>query len=90
MKVIYKYPIRRYPGQTTIEMYKDKQILKLDYDPNGILCIWTLVDTELEKENVTIALVGTGWPLDELNIQFENYITTINDGPYVWHAFEVK
>ena len=44
MKFIYKYPITNMPGNNIIQIPEDRQILKLDYDPNGILCIWALVD----------------------------------------------
>ena len=88
MQIIYKYPISA-PGFNTLTLYKDYKILKLGYDPNRTLCIWAIVNTEKEKEEVQITLVGTGWPLDFETVN-ATYIDTINDGPYVWHAFEVK
>ena len=89
MQVIYKYPIKMKPGHTALRLPKDYKILKLDYDPNNILCIWALVNTENEKVDVDITLVGTGWPI-EVNTEIATYIDTIKEGPYVWHAFEVK
>ena len=89
MQVIYKYPIQRIPGHNPLQLPKDYKILKLDYDPNHILCLWAFVENENEKEDIDINLVGTGWPLD-INPKVVTYINTINDGPYVWHAFEVK
>lgn len=89
MQTIYKYPIKNMPGHNTLSLPKGYQILKLGYDPNKILCLWAIVETDNEKEDLDITLVGTGWPLD-INPEIVTYINTINDGPYVWHAFEVK
>lgn len=90
MQVIYKYPIKMRPGHNYITLPEGYKILKLDYDPNRILCIWALVDNEIEeKKEVDITLVGTGWPLD-INPEITAYIDSVVDGPYVWHAFEVK
>lgn len=89
MKFIYKYPITNMPGNNIIQIPEDRQILKLDYDPNGILCIWAFVDTDSEKKDINIVLLGTGWPIDNDEYMKLHYINTINDGPYVWHAFEV-
>ena len=89
MKTIYKYPIKNYPGTSIININKEHQILKLGYDPNGILCVWAIVNPDSEKVEITIDLIGTGWPLED-NFFIESfYIDTINDGPYVWHAFIV-
>lgn len=88
MKVIYKYPVHA-PGHNKIQMPKGYMILKLGYDPNNILCIWALVNTDNEKEDVFISMVGTGWPLDFDSVKAQ-YLDTINDGPYVWHGFKVE
>ena len=89
MKIIYKYPIKNYPGTNTININKEHQILKLGYDPNNILCIWAIVDPDSEMTSIQISMIGTGW-LEQDNFFIENfYIDTVNDGPYVWHAFEV-
>ena len=89
MQFIYKYPITSMPGHTYLKLPKGYQILKLDYDPNHNLNVWALVDTDNEKEEVCITLVGTGWPL-EINPDKARYLNTINDNEYVWHGFEVK
>lgn len=87
MYFIYKYPIKNYPGKCTININKAHQILKLGHDPNGILCIWAIVDPDSEMTEITINMVGTGWPFEREFFMENIYIDTINDGPYVWHAF---
>ena len=88
MQVIYKYPIKM-PGYNAMSLPENYKILKLGYDANDIPCVWALVETDNEKVDFDITLVGTGWPLD-INPEIATYIDTIVDGPYVWHAFEVK
>lgn len=90
MYCIYKYPLNNIPGGNIIEMPEDAQILKLGYDPNGVLCIWAFVQPDLPKKNKTILLAGTGWPFEKEEWMKLHYINTVNDGPYVWHAFEVN
>ena len=83
MKTVYKYPIELYVS--TIEIYREAEILSIGYDPIGQLCLWALIDTEHEKEFITILTVGTGWELPENGLEF---IDTIKDGPYMWHVFK--
>ena len=83
MKTVYKYPIGLHISRVNI--YKNAQIISAGYDPIGELCIWALVDTEQEKEFVTILTIGTGWELPENGLEF---IDTVKDGPYMWHVFK--
>ena len=68
MKTVYKYPIGLHISRVNI--YKNAQIISAGYDPIGELCIWALVDTEQEKEFVTILAIGTGWELPENGLEF--------------------
>lgn len=85
MKTVYKYPIGLHIKK--IEIYKNAKILSAGYDPSGILCVWALVDTEQEKEEVYFFSIGTGWDLPRCDLEF---IDTVNDGPYMWHIFKAN
>ena len=89
MKTIYKYPIKNYPGTSVININKEYQFLKMGYDPNGVLCIWAYVDPDTEMDSIKITMIGTGWPMEDNFFTESFYIDTVNDGPYVWHAFVV-
>ena len=85
MKTVYKYPLGLHI--TKLSLYKNAQILSVGYDPSGQLCLWALVDTEQEKETISILAVGTGWELPYEDLDF---IDTVNDGPYMWHIFKAN
>ena len=92
MKTIYKYGINS--GITSIELPKRAQIFSANYDANGILSVWAAVDTEEEEmEERFVYLTGTGWPLEDLekdwNYRFINTVIDENNG-LVWHIFELE
>lgn len=86
MKAIYKYELK---NEVTLPI--SAQILHYGADPRGVLCLWAVVNTDEEKtKTLEFELVGTGWPLDEMFEQYgvsHEFVTTINDGPYMWHIF---
>ena len=92
MKTIYKYGINS--GITSIELPKRSQIFSANYDANGVLSVWAAVDTEEEEmEERFVYLTGTGWPLEDLekdwNYRFINTVIDENNG-LVWHIFELE
>lgn len=52
------------------------------------LCVWAIVDTEVETEARSIAVVGTGHEMGADNFK---YIGTaqMRGGALIWHVFEV-
>jgi hypothetical protein len=50
-------------------------------------CIWAKVSPENELEKRQFLVVGTGHTFDDTDMV---YIGTYQDGPFVWHLFEVK
>ncbi len=77
---IYKYELGSM--DTEIQIHKNWKPLCIQFQ-NGIPTLWAKVDTEQEKIKAIIYQIGTGWAVDNSNI----YISTIQDGPYVWHYF---
>lgn len=89
---IYKYAVCPSEDPIKIKTYRDAQILSCGLDGRGEPSIWVLINDEEPEEFLNMLCVGTGWPLDSLIEPFDNlgFVGTINDGPYVWHVFEVK
>ena len=87
MKTIYKYELR-----DRVVLPASAKILYYGADPHGIACLWAIVDTEDIKTQIKeYAIIGTGWPLDKMFEQYGvsyEFVTTINEGPYMWHVFE--
>lgn len=61
MKVIYKYPLV-VAGEQQVEMPKGAQLLTVQVQ-REVFCVWAIVDTDAEKEQRTISIIGTGHPL---------------------------
>ena len=87
MKTIYKYRVA-----DKVEIPASAQILHYGIDPNGIICLWALIDTEeIKTKTKEYVIIGTGWPLDEMIQENEchyNFVATVNEGLYMWHIFE--
>ena len=83
---IYKYMITSELYQT-VKMPKQAKILTVQMQREDPY-IWAIVDPDLPKEDRHFKVHGTG---HRFNMeQNEEYIGTWQDGPFVWHLFEVK
>ena len=82
MKRIYKYEFK----EGSVEMPIGAKILTIE-DQDDRLYIWALVDTDAEYEFRYFTIVGTGQDFPEADDY--TYINTIQDGPFVWHIFEL-
>lgn len=50
------------------------------------LVVWAVVDLSAPSKGYTISTIGTGWEFGD-EVRTENYISTVQDGGYVWHFF---
>ncbi len=86
MRTIYKYPFA-FDGSVELVLPIGAEILHIGVQ-DGVYCLWALVDTEVKNEIKRIRIIGTGHEVSE-DIGIINHITTIQDGQYVWHIFDV-
>jgi hypothetical protein len=84
MKTIWKYEIRT--EENVYEMPKGAKILSAQLQ-GGKICIWALVDTEVEKEIRIIEVFGTGLAFKVKKNWV--YIGTVQVGWFVGHVFEI-
>jgi len=56
-------------------------------EQHGVLCLWALVHPTLPREMRSFMLHGTGHDDVQPN---EHFIGTAQQGPFVWHLFEVR
>ncbi len=82
MKRIYKYELK----EGSVEMPIGAKILSIQ-DQNNRSYIWALVGIDAECEFRYFAIVCTGHDFPEAD-DF-TYINTIQNGPFVWHIFEL-
>lgn len=83
-RVVWKYALTTHTSK--IEVPLGSEFLHAAFDPTGQLCAWFLVDPEERSRNVTIRAVNTGYEFDDTGL---HYMSTIQDGPIVWHLFRV-
>lgn len=91
MKTIWKYELTVNDMQEVM-MPSDAKVVSFGTDPNGVVCIWALVETDnsiLPLHARLFRLAGTGHPLPP-NIHDYRFIGTTNMGMYVWHLFEFR
>lgn len=81
MKTIYKYRFAE-----KIEMPKGAQIISCQYQ-YGELYLWVIAGTNNEIETRNFVIYGTGHEIDPNLGLF--HIATVQDGPFVWHIFEL-
>lgn len=85
MHTIYKYKISRIKPE--IKLPLGAEVLYAGAQA-GEFYIWALVDlSETEMVERSFAVWGTGWEIEEYpNVDF---ISTVFEGPFVWHIFEI-
>lgn len=55
---------------------------------NGQLVLWGIVDPKGYVGNHRVLIVGTGNPLPDMIIEgMSKYLSTVQDGAFVWHVF---
>lgn len=85
MKTIFKYPY------SDVLMLPDRACVLSAQMQDGGLWLWCLVNTEYPVVERQFRMWGTGWDLtDECkDYKLVSHISTVQDGEYVWHIFEV-
>lgn len=84
MITIFKYPIS--VQENLIDLPVGAEILTIQLQ-NGEPHIWVkLDDEELDTEEHSFTVVGTGWKLGEIG----NYLGTWQQNGLVWHVFHQK
>lgn len=91
MRAVFKYSLAVVAEQT-LSLPADAKLLHVDQQ-SGDLQLWALIDPQLPQDRTTyrtIMIVGTGHMTDIPENRLK-YINTfmINDGVFVFHAFEV-
>ena len=86
MKTIWKYEIRAMPSFQELMVPKGSEFLSAQMQ-NDLLCLWFKVDSlMIEHECKSFVIFGTGQKFDDTGL---NFLSTVQDGRYVWHLFEV-
>jgi hypothetical protein len=84
MKTVWKYSISH---GLNVPMMPRGALPLAFAEQGGSLCLWALVEPAMPKQPRTFMLHGTGHEDIAPN---EHYIGTAQQGPFVWHLFEVQ
>lgn len=84
MKTIWKSPLSLVPAQT-LDMPAGAKILTVQ-DQAGQLTVWFECDPNRPPVSRAILLVGTGKALPDTHTI--RYISTVQQGEFVWHFYE--
>lgn len=82
---IFKYPLRLSDLQE-VALPRDARVLSVGLDPNGLLCLWALVNPSFDVVPRQVRIIGTGneVPTEALSMMFAGTVTTEY---FVWHVF---
>lgn len=84
MQTIWKYTIQ---PSMELNLPKGAQILSV-HEQGDALCMWALVDPEVETENRKFAVYGTGHEIPDQQMKFVGTAHN-NNGSLVFHVFEI-
>lgn len=84
MNAIWKFPLRLTGGEQLCRTMPEGAIPVRFGLQNEIPTLWCLVNTLKPQADRYFAIVGTGHPIPD---DYE-YIGSVDQGPFVWHAFE--
>jgi hypothetical protein len=84
---IFKYVIDRDLPEPFIIYPEFSKIIDIQIQ-NGQVCLWAKVDPDKGFKEVKqkFSILGTGWDADD--VQVEQHLKTIQEGPFVWHIFD--
>ncbi len=82
-RVIYKYALTF--GTNRVSMPFNAKLLTVQVQA-GRFQLWALVDRANRQQERLIVIYGTGHPLPD---KVGDYIATVQEGPYVWHVFDL-
>jgi hypothetical protein len=82
MLTIWKFPVS-IEAAFKVTLPEGAEIVHIE-TRGGATFMWAIVDTRAPREVVELRLVVTGGIIDR---DFERYIGTFFDGPYVGHLF---
>jgi hypothetical protein len=83
-RTIWKFPLSH--GVAEIQMPMDAEVACFAFQ-NGSPCIWAIVNLGVLNNTRRFEIFGTGHQLpDEDECA---YVGTTQDGPFVWHLFEL-
>lgn len=89
MRTIHKHEVSI--DRFTLFLPKEWKFLHLDIQGNTPF-MWVEVETDKDKQGFNFVVVGTGWDIDEIKLNADEYschLGTYLQGPWVWHLYQI-
>lgn len=83
MKTIYKYPLT-ISSEQAIKLPIGAKFCHIGLDPQGVPCLWYMVDKNERKVDHRFYIYGTGF---EINAQDISYLGSFVKDSFVGHVF---
>lgn len=98
MRTIHKYPFREFyevegssAKHTDLMLPEGAVVLDVQLQ-HALITLWAEVDISKPNSKRTFVVYGTGWDMpDDIRSAMHgycDYISTVQDPPYVWHIYE--
>lgn len=81
-RVVWKYEVS--DGMTA--MPPGAEIVHAGPDPDGVACVWALVDPHAWNEHRSFHIYGTGHEVPAGALHIGSWV----EGPFVWHLFDLN
>lgn len=85
MHSIWKFTLSTGAATTIVNMPEGAVVLRFALQHN-VPTLWARVDPKNPPASRTFEIVGTGQPIPPSAV----YVGTIDSGPFVWHALELR
>jgi hypothetical protein len=86
MLTIYKYPFQ-IADRFELTLPTDRKVLHADVQPGTGPCLWVMVNPHSAEEVVTFHVFGTGMEIDPEEVGKNEFVSTFQQPPFVWHLF---
>lgn len=86
MTTIWKFPISII-DRPRVRMPGGAEIIHVGLDPEGVPCLWALVDSDEKPIIYDFWLCGTGNRIPD-NLYANRHVGSFVEGPFVWHVFQ--
>lgn len=85
MKTVYKYPVPRAAKTFSIILPVNFRFLRVHFQEDNIF-LWAEVVKDTQTKQFDFQVFGTGQDIPDS----AKYLTTYDDGPFVFHLFQVN
>lgn len=87
MITVHKFPLQIADGPQVVPVPYDARVVHVGAQA-GELCLWVRLDTDEPYRDRHFLVVGTGH--EAPHPLLSDHVGSVQDGPFVWHVFQLK